>query len=122
MTNEQAKNIIESCDGIMWNRLTDAENEALSMAIEALSAQEERKYIAEVSFTGKQLQDAIESVIGQDITLLKATKTVLEFVQSCSGTTARLMTPDGDMLSCDWGYVEEGLIEIMRYAERRTDE
>ena len=37
MTNEQAKTIIESCDGIMWNRLTDAENEALYMAIEALS-------------------------------------------------------------------------------------
>lgn len=37
MTNEQAKNIIESCDGIMCGRLTDDEEIALQMAIEALN-------------------------------------------------------------------------------------
>lgn len=56
-----------------------------------------------------------------EITLLQATKTALEFIELCGGTTAFLITPDGEKLSCDWGYVEEGLRELVRYAERRTD-
>ena len=56
-----------------------------------------------------------------EITLLQATKTALEFIELCGGTTAFLITPDGEKLSCDWGYVEEGLRELVRYAERRTE-
>ena len=66
---------------------------------------------------------AIETVPSAEpeISLLHAAKIVLEFIESCDGTTAWLITPDGDRLSCDWGYVEEGIRELILFAERRTD-
>lgn len=36
MTNKEAISIIETCDAILWQRLTDEEYKALDMAIEAL--------------------------------------------------------------------------------------
>ena len=47
---------------------------------------------------------------------------VLDFVNECEGTTIRLKTPDGKELDGDWGYVVEGLEEIIKWAKGRENE
>lgn len=53
--------------------------------------------------------------------LAEAAQMVLDFVNECEGTTIRLKTPDGEELDGDWGYVVEGLEEIIKWAERRKE-
>lgn len=49
--------------------------------------------------------------------LAEAAQMVLDFVNECEGTTIRLKTPDGKELDGDWGYVESGLEEIIKWAK-----
>ena len=53
--------------------------------------------------------------------LAVAAQMVLDFVNGCEGTTIRLKTSDGKELDGDWGYVLEGLEEIIKWAERRKN-
>lgn len=53
--------------------------------------------------------------------LAEAAKMVLDFVENCEGYTDCITTPDGEKLHSDWGYVEEGLGEIIRWAEGRKE-
>ena len=53
--------------------------------------------------------------------LAVAAQMVLDFVNECEGTTIRLKTPDGKELNGDWGYVVEGLEEIIKWVKRRED-
>jgi hypothetical protein len=46
---------------------------------------------------------------------------VLDFIRKCEGNDAYITTPDGERLSSDWGYVEEGLEEIIRWSEGRKE-
>jgi hypothetical protein len=60
--------------------------------------------------------------IKQNGYLAEAAQMVLDFVNECEGSTIiRLKTPDGEELDGDWGYVVEGLEEIIRWAKRRED-
>lgn len=55
--------------------------------------------------------------------LAEAAQMVLDFVNECEGSTIiRLKTPDGKELDGDWGYVVEGLEEIIKWAERKENE
>ena len=76
-----------------------------------------KEHPLEFAVSKKRIDDM--PTIEPEITLLQATKTVLEFMGLCGGTTAFLITPDDKRLSCDWGYVEDGLRELVRYAELR---
>lgn len=60
--------------------------------------------------------------IKQNGYLAEAAQMVLDFVNECEGTTIRLKTPDGEELDGDWGYVVEGLEEIIEWAKRRENE
>lgn len=60
--------------------------------------------------------------IKQNGYLAEAAQMVLDFVNECEGTTIRLKTPDGEELDGDWGYVLEGLEEIIEWAKRKENE
>lgn len=51
--------------------------------------------------------------------LIEAIETIKEFIDSCEATTSVLRTEDGKELKSDWGYFEQGLDEIERYANDR---
>lgn len=51
--------------------------------------------------------------------LIEAIETIKEFIGSCESTSRVLRTDDGEELNGDWGYFEEGLDEIERYASDR---
>lgn len=51
--------------------------------------------------------------------LIDAIETIKEFIDSCESTASVLRTDDGKELIGDWGYFEEGLNEIERYANGR---
>lgn len=53
--------------------------------------------------------------------LAVAAKTVHDFIEKCEGYTDCITTPDGEKLHSDWGYVEEGLEEIIRWAKGRKE-
>ena len=57
-----------------------------------------------------------------DVTMMYAVKTVRRFVDSNTQSTTKLVTPDGHVLHCDWGYVLDGLDEIERYLRGETQE
>lgn len=57
-----------------------------------------------------------------EIKLGDAVRVVMEFLNTCSGGTASIKTPDGVELNTDWGYVYEGLDLLKEYAERKTDD
>ena len=48
----------------------------------------------------------------------QACQVLLEFIDSCPGGETWLQTPDGEKLSCDLGYLLEGLKEIKAWAEK----
>lgn len=48
--------------------------------------------------------------------LIEAVETIKEFINSCEGSTTALITKSGEMLCTDWGYFEDGLDEIEKYA------
>ena len=50
-----------------------------------------------------------------DVMMLYSVKMVRNFITSAPGTTTRRYMPNGECLSCDWGYVLDGLDEIERY-------
>ena len=52
----------------------------------------------------------------------QAAKLLSDFIESCPGGDSYLITPDGENLETDWGYVAEGIQLIHDWAERRTDE
>jgi hypothetical protein len=61
--------------------------------------------------------------IKQNGYLAEAAQMVLDFVNECEDSTIiRLKTPDGEELDGDWGYVLEGLEEIIKWAERKENE
>lgn len=49
----------------------------------------------------------------------QAAKLLLDFVENCPGGESYLVTPDGEDLMTDWGYVADGLRLIHDWAERR---
>lgn len=57
-----------------------------------------------------------------DVTMLFAVHMVRNFICSAPGTTTRRYMPDGECLSCDWGYVLDGLDEIERYLTGKPKE
>jgi len=59
--------------------------------------------------------------IKQNGYLAEAAQMVLDFIRKCEGNDAYITTPDGERLSSDWGYVDEGLEEIIRWAEGRKE-
>ena len=52
----------------------------------------------------------------------QAAKLLSDFVESCPGGDSYLITPDGEELRTDWGYVTDGIQLIYGWAERRTDD
>jgi hypothetical protein len=54
--------------------------------------------------------------------LAEAAQMVLDFVNECEGTTIRLKTPGGEELDGDWGYVLEGLEEIIGWAKTKESQ
>ena len=53
--------------------------------------------------------------------LAEAAQMVLNFIRKCEGNDAYITTPDGERLSSYWGYVDEGLEEIIRWVEGRKE-
>lgn len=57
------------------------------------------------------------------LSLLDALKIIEQFLQGCRDLrTCEIVAPNGTKLHTDWGYFEEGLEELKRYAERGKDE
>lgn len=52
-------------------------------------------------------------------TIRQSARILLQFIESCDGNTSTLVLDDGSRLKSDWGYVEEGLQEILDWAERK---
>ena len=65
----------------------------------------------------------IENLPSAQPDLLDGLKIIEQFLQSCKDSlTCEIIAPNGMKLHTDWGYFVEGLEELRRYAERRTDE
>ena len=60
--------------------------------------------------------------IKQNGYLAEAAQMVHDFIEKCEGYTDCITTPDGEKLHSDWGYVEEGLEEIIRWAKRKESQ
>ena len=68
-------------------------------------------------------KNAIKSLPSAQPDLLDGLKIIEQFLQSCNDSlTCEIIAPNGMKLHTDWGYFVEGLEELRRYAERRTDE
>ena len=79
-------------------------------------------HVAEVTVRIKR-NSSIKTLPSAQQSLLDALEIIKQFLQSCRDSlTCEIVTPDGMKLHTDWGYFEEGLEELRRYAERRTDE
>lgn len=57
-----------------------------------------------------------------DVMMLYSVKMVRNFITAAPGTATRRYMPDGECLSCDWGYVLDGLDEIERYLTGKPKE
>ena len=63
----------------------------------------------------------LEELPPAQTSLIEAVKIIEGFLHGCHDSlTSEIVTPDGIKLHTDWGYFEEGLEEIKRYAERRA--
>lgn len=49
--------------------------------------------------------------------LLNAVHIIRQFIDNCTDYGVDLKTEDGAIISTDWGYFEQGLDEIERYAK-----
>lgn len=58
----------------------------------------------------------------EQLKLSDAVQIIMDFLDTCSGGTASIKTPDGVELNTDWGYVYEGLDLLKEYAERKEKE
>lgn len=69
--------------------------------------------------------DAVIEVLQQpEMSLLQSVKIIEDFLTSCDdhSTSTIMVAPDGTKMNADWGYFEDGLEVIKRYAEGRTDD
>ena len=65
--------------------------------------------------------DVVDELPSAQTSLIEAVKTIEDFLHNCRDSlTSEIVTPDGIKLHTDWGYFEEGLEEIKRYAGRRA--
>lgn len=51
----------------------------------------------------------------------QACKDLIDFIGSCRGGDSYLKTPDGGILTTDWGYVREGLLLLYGWAEKMRE-
>lgn len=69
-----------------------------------------------------QAKLAIENLPPAQQDIKQAAKLLSDFIGSCPGGDSYLITPDGEKLRTDWGYVTEGIQLIHDWAERKSDE
>lgn len=71
----------------------------------------------DVRFSMNDIAGNLMNIPTVNIDLLRAIETIERFYDSCEQSTSTIKTPDGIGLFTDWGYFEEGLQELKRYAE-----
>lgn len=70
----------------------------------------------------KSSVDLIRKLPSAQPSLLDALKIIEQFLQGCRDSlTCEIIAPNGMKLHTDWGYFEEGLEELRRYAERKDN-
>lgn len=70
----------------------------------------------------KSIIDLLNGLPSAQPSLLDALKIIEQFLQGCRDSlTCEIIAPNGMKLHTDWGYFEEGLEELRRYAERKDN-